>query len=78
MLDAAAIADRTGTNASTVRNRHRRALVLLRDALDAEHDGDRAAWCRALLPLALAAVVLARATTSGLADEILEACRTSA
>ena len=37
-LDAAAIAERLGCSASTVRNRHRRALVLLRDALDEDYE----------------------------------------
>jgi RNA polymerase sigma-70 factor (ECF subfamily) len=36
----------------TVRTRLRRALDLLRDRFDKEHDGDRRAWCLALLPLA--------------------------
>ncbi|MEZ6036191.1 MAG: sigma-70 family RNA polymerase sigma factor [Planctomycetota bacterium] len=46
------VAARLGVPVETVRTRHRRALDLLRDHLDAEHGGDRAAWCALLQPLA--------------------------
>ncbi|MHC4818198.1 MAG: sigma-70 family RNA polymerase sigma factor, partial [Planctomycetota bacterium] len=48
------IAQRTGEPAGTVRSRLNRALDMLRGRLDAEYDGQRGAWCAALLPLALA------------------------
>jgi RNA polymerase sigma-70 factor (ECF subfamily) len=50
-LTAADIASREGVPAGTVRWRLKRALQLLRERLDAEHDGDRRAWCMALIPL---------------------------
>ena len=43
------IARRDGVPGSTVRNRLRRGLHLLRERLDAEHDGDRDAWLGLLL-----------------------------
>lgn len=48
---AADIAAHEGIPAGTVRWRLKRALDLLRERLDAEHDGDRRAWCMALIPL---------------------------
>ncbi len=46
------IAARLGIPAPTVRTRLRRALAQLREQLDDGHDGDRRAWCLALLPIA--------------------------
>ncbi len=46
------IAARLGQPAATVRTRLKRALEQLRGRLDAEHGGDRRAWCLALLPIA--------------------------
>ena len=51
-LSAAEIARNQGVPAGTVRWRLKRALDTLRDRLDDVHDGDRRAWCLALLPLA--------------------------
>ncbi len=45
------IAERMGVPVETVRSRTRRALTRLRERFDHEHDGDRAAWCAALMPL---------------------------
>src|SRR5262245_28443314 len=50
-LPPSAIAQRLGVPAETVRTRVRRALGLLRERLDAQSGGDRAAWCAALVPL---------------------------
>jgi RNA polymerase sigma-70 factor (ECF subfamily) len=50
-LPPAAIAQRLGIPAETVRTRVRRALDLLRARLDARTGGDRAMWCAALMPL---------------------------
>jgi RNA polymerase sigma-70 factor (ECF subfamily) len=49
-LSGAEIAAREGVAEGTVRWRLSHALDLLRDALDRRHDGDRRAWCLALLP----------------------------
>jgi len=46
------IAKRLQVPLETVRTRLRRALEQLRDALDADHGGDRRAWMALLLPLA--------------------------
>ena len=54
-LAAAEIARRNGVPAGTVRWRLKKALELLRERLDAEHDGDRRAWVLALVPLAASA-----------------------
>ncbi|MCZ6787073.1 MAG: sigma-70 family RNA polymerase sigma factor [Planctomycetota bacterium] len=51
-LSAAEIARNQGVPAGTVRWRLKRALDTLRDRLDDAHNGDRRAWCLALLPLA--------------------------
>lgn len=51
-LSAAEIARRSNTPAGTVRWQVSNGLQLLREALDAEENGDRRAWCTALLPLA--------------------------
>jgi len=51
-LPAGEIARRRGVPAGTVRAQLTRALVILRERLDAEHGGDRAAWSVALLALA--------------------------
>ncbi len=53
-VSAAEIARRDRVPAGTVRWRLKRALDLLRERLDAEHDGDRRAWALALLPIAVA------------------------
>jgi RNA polymerase sigma-70 factor (ECF subfamily) len=53
-LAPAEIAARLGVPAATVRGRLKRALERLRGRLDREHDGDRAAWGAALLPLTAA------------------------
>jgi len=47
------IARRLGVPGSTVRTRIQRGLEQLRQKLDANHGGDRRAWCLALVPLAL-------------------------
>jgi RNA polymerase sigma factor (sigma-70 family) len=44
------IAQRQGVPVETVRTRLKRALEQLRARLDADNDGDRRAWCVALLP----------------------------
>jgi RNA polymerase sigma factor (sigma-70 family) len=49
------IARRSGVPVATVGTRLRRAHDRLRERLDAEHGGDRRAWCLALAPLAFAA-----------------------
>ncbi len=49
------IAARTGVPLETARTRLRRALAHLRGFLDREHDGNRDAWCVALVPLARSA-----------------------
>jgi RNA polymerase sigma factor (sigma-70 family) len=54
------IARRVGVPAATVRTRLRRALERLRTSLDAEHFGDRRAWCVLLVPLAAGARVATR------------------
>ncbi|MFT4841886.1 MAG: RNA polymerase sigma-70 factor (ECF subfamily) [Planctomycetota bacterium] len=51
-LSAAEIARRSDTPAGTVRWQVSAGLQLLREKLDAEENGDRRAWCTALLPLA--------------------------
>src|SRR5262245_2004586 len=54
------VARRLGVPTETVRTRTRRALDRLRERLDAEHGGDRAAWSAALAPVAaLPTVVVA-------------------
>ncbi|MFH0943710.1 MAG: sigma-70 family RNA polymerase sigma factor [Planctomycetota bacterium] len=60
-LSAAEIARRTSASASTVRSRLQRGLESLRAHLDAEHDGDRRAWCLAMLPMIKAPAVAATA-----------------
>jgi len=52
-ISAAEIAKRQGEPAGTVRWRLKRGLELLRERLDAEHDGDRRAWALALCPIAV-------------------------
>jgi RNA polymerase sigma-70 factor (ECF subfamily) len=52
-LSPADIARRQDVPLETVRSRLRRGLELLREALDADHDGDRRAWMLALLPFAI-------------------------
>ncbi|MHC4953200.1 MAG: sigma-70 family RNA polymerase sigma factor [Planctomycetota bacterium] len=47
------IAKRLDVPGSTVRSRIQRGLEQLRHKLDANHGGDRRAWCLALVPLAL-------------------------
>lgn len=49
-----AIARLQGTPLETVHTRLKRARALLRERLDAAHDGDRRAWMLALVPLATA------------------------
>lgn len=46
------IAARRGEPLETVRTRLRRAVAQLRVRLDAEHNGDRRAWCLLLVPVA--------------------------
>jgi protocatechuate 3,4-dioxygenase beta subunit len=46
------IARKLGVPSTTVWNQLRRALQLLRERLDAEHDGDRRAWLLPLVPFA--------------------------
>ncbi|MCE9634894.1 MAG: sigma-70 family RNA polymerase sigma factor [Planctomycetes bacterium] len=53
-LDATEIAARQGVPPATVRKRLERALDQLRERLDADHGGDRAAWIAAVAPLASA------------------------
>lgn len=50
-LEPRHIAARLGAPVNTVRTRLQRALERLRAELDEQHDGDRSAWCAALLPL---------------------------
>jgi RNA polymerase sigma factor (sigma-70 family) len=66
-LPPADVAVRTGVPLETARSRLRRALDLLRGALDADAHGDRRAWLVALAPLAKAPVAAAAAgaTTIG-------------
>jgi RNA polymerase sigma-70 factor (ECF subfamily) len=45
------VARELGIPVNTVRSRTQRALERLRGRLDAEHGGDRRAWCLALVPL---------------------------
>jgi RNA polymerase sigma-70 factor (ECF subfamily) len=45
------IARVTDAPVETVRTRIKRALAMLRTRFDEEHDGDRRAWCMALVPL---------------------------
>ncbi|HEX5053289.1 MAG TPA: sigma-70 family RNA polymerase sigma factor [Planctomycetota bacterium] len=49
------VAQRLGVPVATVWNQLRRALQLLRERLDARHDGDRRAWLLALIPFAVGA-----------------------
>jgi RNA polymerase sigma factor (sigma-70 family) len=51
-LPPRAIAQRLQLPVATVWNRHRRALALLRERLDADHGGDRRAWALPLVPFA--------------------------
>ncbi|MHC4820833.1 MAG: sigma-70 family RNA polymerase sigma factor, partial [Planctomycetota bacterium] len=51
-LSSAEIARRQGVPAGTVRWRLKKAMDLLRERLDREHDGDRAAWIALVAPLA--------------------------
>ncbi|MHC5021507.1 MAG: sigma-70 family RNA polymerase sigma factor [Planctomycetota bacterium] len=68
-LKPGAIAERLGIPVETVRTRLKRAVAELREQLDARHDGDRAAWTTALLPLAGAepAATAAAGATAGAA-----------
>lgn len=50
-MSAADIGRQLGVPATTIRSRLERSLELLRDALDEESNGDRAAWRLALAPL---------------------------
>ena len=50
-LEPGEIARRRGVPAATVRTQVRRGLELMRERLDQQHGGDRAAWCTAILPL---------------------------
>jgi len=52
-LEPTEIAAQRGVPAATVRSQLSRALAELRATLDRRHDGDRRAWCEALLPLAI-------------------------
>lgn len=61
-LDAASIAERMETTASTVRTRLARGLEQLRHALRAHHESE-AAWRKALLPLSLPGGSLRSAST---------------
>lgn len=54
-LGPAEISARLGVPRETVRTRLRRALTILRERLDADHDGRRGGWVAALLPPATAA-----------------------
>src|SRR5262249_56992245 len=65
-LPPADVAVRTGVPLETARSRLRRALELLRSALDADAHGDRRAWLVALAPLAKAPIAAAAATTTTL------------
>ncbi|MBL8766282.1 MAG: sigma-70 family RNA polymerase sigma factor, partial [Planctomycetes bacterium] len=51
-LTPAEIAARLGVPLETVKTRLKRALAMLRARFDAEHAGDRAAWCATFAPLA--------------------------
>ncbi|MEM7308995.1 MAG: sigma-70 family RNA polymerase sigma factor [Planctomycetota bacterium] len=64
-LSAAEIARRTDEPAGTVRWRVSRALEELRDRLDHDFGGDRAAWMALLAPLAERDAALASAGTAG-------------
>ena len=70
-LSAEEIGRRLDVPASTVRNRHKRALELLRERFDREHGGDRRAWCLLMIPIAIpkatgvASTALAAAATTG-------------
>lgn len=58
------IAQKTGLSNDVVRNRIRRALQLLRERLDADHNGDRRAWMLALIPIACPSAAQAAKTTA--------------
>lgn len=71
-LPLRAIAAKQDIPLETVRTRLRRALALLRSRLDTEHEGERRAWCLALVPLltkpaikTVAAGATAASTTGG-------------
>lgn len=51
-LSPAKIAARLGVPLETVKTRLKRALAMLRARFDAEHAGDRTAWCATFAPLA--------------------------
>ncbi len=51
-LEPAEIAQSQGVPAATVRSHVRRGLALMRERLDAQHAGDRRAWCLLLVPIA--------------------------
>ncbi len=65
-LTPKAIAGRTGVPPSTVHDRVRRGLELMRARLDRAHDGDRRAWSLAMLPLAKRAGGLLSAVKGGI------------
>jgi RNA polymerase sigma factor (sigma-70 family) len=50
-LDYEALARRLGIESAAARQRVSRGLALLREKLDADHGGERAAWCAMLAPL---------------------------
>lgn len=66
-----AIAERLARPVATVRSQLQRGLQRLREVLDGECGGDRAAWCSALAPLLVgrttSAAAVATATLGGLA-----------
>ncbi|MEZ6036190.1 MAG: sigma-70 family RNA polymerase sigma factor [Planctomycetota bacterium] len=70
------VAKRLGVPVETVRTRHRRAFERLREELDAQHGGDRAAWFAALAPLADASLVAGVATTTLLGGLLMLSMKT--
>ncbi|MCB9877778.1 MAG: sigma-70 family RNA polymerase sigma factor [Planctomycetes bacterium] len=70
------VAKRLGVPVETVRTRHRRAFERLREELDAQHGGDRAAWFAALAPLADTSLVAGVATTTLLGGLLMLSMKT--
>lgn len=70
-LSGEELARRQGVPASTARTHLARGLERLRARLDAEHGGERGAWCALFLPLALRAGEAAGATTALTGWEVL-------
>ena len=66
-LSAEDIARRLSVPASTVRNRQRRALALMRKRFDRDSGGDRRAWCLAMIPLAAPSTGVREALVAGTA-----------